>query len=102
MKVFISNKGIVESVSQNIIDASDSLNSALRVRPYAPSSFKYSKYVDDLDDKIKIFYRELKYIHNSLVKSERKYNNLFEKENNKIKTLPETILPDRNGLKDIF
>ena len=102
MKVYISNTGIVDSVSQNIADAKERLNAAKNIRPYAPTSFKYYDYVCNIDDVINKISKEIKYINNSLIKSEKKYNRLFENEIIKINGLEETVLPDRNGLIDIF
>lgn len=102
MKLYISNVGIVESVSQSVEDGKSKLQSARSRRLYAPSTFQYASYCSELKRKIQEYYKELNYIYNALKKSERKYDNLFSDEIRTVDRLRQSTLDERNGVQDIL
>ena len=102
MKLYISQTGIVDSIESYVSDAKSDLGKARSRRLYAPSSFEYSNYINNLRTKIDKFYRELSCINNSLIKSERKYDNLFSKETRKIDSLKRAKVAERTGVQDIL
>ena len=102
MKLCISQTGIVDSIESYMNDAKTDLGKARSRRLYSPSSFEYSNYINNLRTKIDKFYRELSCINNSLIKSEKKYENLFSKETRKIDSLKRPKLPERSGVQDVL
>ena len=64
--------------------------------------FKYSGYVSGLSQKINTYYKELTYIFNTLKKSEKKYERLFEEHIPKVTNLPESKYKSRIGIKDFM
>lgn len=103
MKLYISNTGITESIKTNVNDTRRDLNSAKNMYISCPSSFRYSSYIYSLKTKVNDFVRELNYINNSLTKSERKYNNKFDEQISKTKSITEKKMPVKKALnKDLF
>lgn len=102
MKVSISNQGIIDPIDSYYNSAKACLYTAKSKRLYSPSSFKYSGYISGLSSKINSFYKELTYINNSLKKSEKKYNRLFEDKTSKVSNLPERRIKTRRGLQDVL
>ena len=102
MKLYISNTGIKDSVSTPYEDGKRELENARALRLNTPSSFSYNSYISDLKNKVKEYSKELSYINNALIKSENKYNNLFDDEANKIDHMNQFKLSERAGVKDVL
>lgn len=102
MKLYISSMGLTEPISTFINDAKQDLNSAKSRRSYCPNDFKYASYINNLGEKINKFSKETTYINNSLVKSERKYNSMFDRKTSKIDNLTEKRIDVRTGISEVI
>ncbi len=102
MKLYISDIGISDSIDDSVNEGVNDLNAARMHYFYCPSSFKYYSYVKELRSKIYKYVRELQYINNSLIKSERKYNSLFREEVNAVNRINEMSIPERKGVLDVL
>ena len=102
MKISVSNQGILEPIDSYYNSGKACLYTAKSKRLYAPSSFKYSGYISELPTKLNKYYKELTYIYNSLKKSEKKYDRLFEDKSRKVSNLPQRRVSSRRGLQDVL
>lgn len=102
MKISISNQGIVDPIDSYYNSGKACLYTAKSKRLSSPGSFKYSSYVSGLSSKINQYYKELTYIYNTLRRSEKKYDRLFEDHSNKVEALTEVKMKTRRGLQDVL
>jgi hypothetical protein len=102
MKLSVSNQGIIDPIDSYYNSGKSYLYTAKSKRLYSPSNFKYSGYVSGLSQKINTYYKELTYIFNTLKKSEKKYERLFEEHIPKVTNLPESKYKSRIGIKDFM
>ena len=102
MRLSISNQGIIDPIDSYYNSAKACLYSAKSKRLYSPSNFKYNSYVSNLSSTINRYYKELTFINNTLKKSEKKYNRLFEDKAHRVNNLPERRVKTRRGLQDVL
>lgn len=98
MNLYISKLGIHNPIQYQLKDALKDLQTAMANTGTAPSSFSYASYINDLDNKISKYVKELQEIQNVVIKTEQRYTDLFSEETAQFNNIDEYGVKPRDGI----
>lgn len=98
MKLYISNSGLMEPIKQMISNAKNNLTLAKNNCINAPSSFRYRAYVNNLDDSIREYINELKYLESAIIRSEKNYEEFWDDSKRKVDSVDDVKITERTGM----
>ena len=92
-KIVIPVDGISNKVSGSISKCKTALINAQNHTSYSvPSGFQYENFCHSLSPSISTYLKEINDISNKILEIEKKYNNLSDKTNYSVKSIPATII----------